>query len=241
MFAWQVACHRHFNMELPTNVRIPSFKPRQMKSSVLRRRRSRWMQRVPADHPNGAADYQPSRGSLGDGRESGALSDQGRSQGDDADEVGKAAVKSSAKRRNDGVVPFPALITDRQVLCTRQAQRSQSQPPVGIRPHFDYAPMSRQYGKSVDDLESELEARGRRRRSLYYESQRAVVPSQSLPRIPPQPTRRELVSRNEFWEALDDDTSPPTTSTGQSETPSRLQRMRAKLPKWQVLRGKFRF
>lgn len=131
--------------------------------------------------------------------------------------------------------------------CTRPEHCSIISPPRCSSPevpknsavlvHFPN-PMSERYA-ATDDLDLELETRRMRRRSVYYGQQRAG-PSQSVQAIPPTPTRSEIVSREEFWKSLDDERSPPPTpSTDQSETPSRLQRMRARL-NWQTLKEVFR-
>lgn len=88
------------------------------------------------------------------------------------------------------------------------------------------------------DFYLEQEARRRRRRSTYYDGQRAD-PSRAAQAIPQTPSRKEIVSRNEYWAALDDEKSPPSSAAGHSEASSRLQRAREKL-KWHSLKEVFR-
>lgn len=188
---------------------------------------------VPADqHYNGR--YLLWRSSL-EGREAGAISNQEEAAGDD---------DADDERYSIGIVPPMALEIQRcprprtqlqqsRVSVTRQVRRSQSQlPPERLSART----MSGQRG-SADDLDLEIESRRRRRRSVYYAHQRAG-PSQSAQAIPPIPTRKEILSRNEYWQALDGEKSPSSTATGHSEASSRLQRVREKL-KWQSLRGIF--
>lgn len=203
------------------------------------------------------AECAPSRVSLGR-RKAGAISNHAGTQVDDADcEAGGAGEKEKGRTegRNGELSQLVAhdesvlSVVEELISVTRQAHRSQSQqPPVSLSrrrsaraPSIFPAPMSGQRA-SVDDWELELEAKRRRRRSVYYDTQRAPGPGPrpsasfaSLPRLP-APQRKEVFSQQSFWEALDgSEATPPTTSTGPSETPSRMK-------KWkEALKGVFRF
>lgn len=198
--------------------------------------------RVPVDHLY-TGHYPPWSRSLAP-REASAILNQALELADVDDDADDESSDAAGKcnigvvgRRNAASSQTSASVSSR-VIVARQVRRSQSQV---LQPRRLSARMMSGKRASADDLDLlEIEARRRRRRSVYYDHQRAG-PSQSVKAIPSVPSRKDIVSTDDYWRNLDlDGKKSPSSAAGHSEASSGLQRVREKL-KWQSLRTVFRF